>query len=71
MHINIIALLPAPNQIIIIGPSAIFGNEFSTTKYGSKTFLKKSLYHRIKATKNPIPVAIANPIKVSLRVMRE
>ena len=34
--ITIIASMPAPTQTIIIGPSAIFGNAFNTTIYGSR-----------------------------------
>lgn len=71
MHIKIIALLPAPNQIIMIGPRAIFGSEFNTTKYGSLTRRKKSQYHNINATKKPTPVAIKKPISVSLSVIDE
>ena len=33
-----IALVPTPTQMIIKGPRDIFGSEFKTTKYGSKTF---------------------------------
>ena len=69
IHIKIIAFSPAPNHTMMIGPRAIFGREFNTTKYGSKTLLRKSLYHKINATAKPINVAMLKPIRVSLSVI--
>ena len=50
MVIKIMALLPVPNQIIIKGPSAIFGRAFNTTKYGSEIRLNSSLHQSNNAT---------------------
>ena len=55
--ITTIDFVPAPNHTMIIGPSAIFGSEFSTTKYGSKILLAYSLHHNSTAIKKPIIVA--------------
>ncbi len=64
-----IALLPVPNQIMISGPSAIFGNALMTTMYGSSTFLKISLHHSASAIPTPKTTAIAKPASVSQSVV--
>ena len=57
-----IAPKPDPIQIITIGPNAILGRAFSTTKYGSATFLVVSLDHKIIAIITPSKVPIVKPI---------
>ena len=43
--------------------------DWGTSVADPKTFLRKSLYHKINATTNPIKVAIENPINVSFSVI--
>ena len=50
-HIKIIAFVPEPTQRMMIGPSAILGNEFKTTMYGSKIFRTFSFHHSSTAIK--------------------
>ncbi len=59
--ITIIELVPAPTQMIIIGPNATFGKLFNITKNGSKTFDKNLDSHKIIATKKPSRVPDKNP----------
>ncbi|OLA44778.1 MAG: hypothetical protein BHW39_05945 [Firmicutes bacterium CAG:552_39_19] len=68
--IIIIALAPAPTQIIITGPNAILGKLLSTTTYGSVTFRKKSDHHNAAAMAMPETVDTANPITHSLNVVK-
>ena len=63
--ITIIDLSPLPNQIIITGPSAIFGRLFSTTIYGSAIFLRGVHHQSSSAISVPRAVATANPVSVS------
>ena len=56
--IVMMAAFPAPTQIIIRGPRAILGREFSTTTYGSVTRLRKSFHHNATAIK--VPRAVDN-----------
>ena len=65
---NMIALLPVPNQMMMRGPSAIFGRAFSTTMYGSKTLHSVSLHQSASAMTTPKPTAIAKPTRVSAKV---
>ena len=51
--ITIIALVPAPTHIIIIGPNATLGKLFNTTKNGSETFEMKGDHHNIIAVITP------------------
>lgn len=55
--IKIIDFVFAPIQIIINGPSDIFGSEFSTVRYGSSIFEVVLLHHSILATRSPIRLA--------------
>ena len=64
------AFVPAPNQIIISGPSAILGKLLSTTIYGSKTRRKNDDHQKITAIKIPSDVAIKKPKIVSYRVVK-
>lgn len=50
---TIIAFVPDPTQIIIIGPNATFGRLFNTTKNGSNTFDKNLDNHKIIDTQIP------------------
>lgn len=60
----------APTQIMISGPSATFGNEFSTVKNGSST-LAKNLFKYIRTLiKNAIPMPIIKAISISRVVAR-
>ena len=59
--ITIIELVPAPTQIIIIGPRATFGKLFNITKNGSKTLDKNLDSHKIIAIKKPSIVPDKNP----------
>jgi len=65
-----IAFVPAPNQIMISGPSAIFGRLFKTTIYGSRTFLVLSDHHIIIAITIPKIDAMKKPSKVSYSVVK-
>ena len=56
-----IAVVPAPAQIMIIGPSAIFGKALSTTRYGSATARAVSLHHKATAMITPAAVEITKP----------
>ena len=69
IQITTILCIPAPTQIIITGPSAIFGREFSTTMYGSKIFRSVSLHHNKIAIKQPTTVEIIKPNSVSNKVI--
>ena len=69
--IVIIAKVPAPTQIIIIGPSATFGRLFNTTKNGSVTFDKNLDHHSIIEVKKPIAVPIKKPKIVSSHVVNK
>ena len=63
IHINTIPLLPAPNHIIIIGPSATLGSEFNIVKNGSITLDKNLLQYKIIPIINTlvkVPVSISN-----------
>ena len=60
--------MPAPTQIIIIGPRAILGRLFNTTKNGSNIFDKKSDHHKNMATIIPSIAPDENPIIVSKQV---
>ena len=51
--ITIIDFIPAPNQIIIIGPSATFGRLFNNVKYGSIILYIVLLNQRIVAINIP------------------
>ncbi len=66
--IKTMALLPLPNQTMIIGPSAILGKLFNTTMYGSKIFLALSDHQRASAMVYPTITAMANPKIVSYKV---
>lgn len=55
---TIIAEVPEPTQIIIIGPRATFGRLFNTTKNGSKTFDKNFDNHKI--IEKQIPRSVPN-----------
>lgn len=55
------APLPAPTQIIIIGPNATLGKLLSTTKNGSATLLKKLDHHRSIAIIVPISTPKEKP----------
>ena len=59
--ITIIELVPAPTQMIIIGPNATFGKLFNITKNGSKTFDKNLDSHKTIATKKPSRVPDKKP----------
>ena len=59
------ALVPAPIQIIISGPSAIFGKLFKITRYGSSTLRVKGNIYKSKASKAPNTVLIAKAQRVS------
>ena len=48
-----IALVPAPTQIIIIGPNATLGKLFNITKYGSATLAKNFDHQRTIAIPTP------------------
>ena len=63
-----IAPVPAPTQIIIIGPNATLGKLFNITKYGSETLLINLDHHNIIAIMHPITVPKENPIIVSYTV---
>ena len=63
--IVIIALVPAPTQIIITGPKAILGRLFNTTKNGSDTFDKNLEDHKIMAIIIPKAVPDKKPTIVS------
>ena len=56
--INIIELVLAPTQIIIKGPSATFGSEFITVKYGSIIFANilffRHIFYSVKDVQSPI-----------------
>lgn len=65
---TIIAFIPAPTQIIITGPSAIFGRLFSTTRYGSITRDKNGDHQRITASSPPNAAPSRKPISVSVTV---
>ena len=56
--ITMIACVPEPTQIIIIGPRATFGKLFNTTKNGSKTLDKNFDNHKI--IENNIPREVPN-----------
>ena len=57
--------MPAPTQTIIIGPSAIFGNAFNTTIYGSRMRERVLLHHISTAISVPTNVPTVNPAIVS------
>ena len=63
------AFVPAPNHIMMIGPSAIFGKLLSTIIYGSKISLNLSFHHNIIAIKKPKNVAITKPTNASKNVI--
>ena len=63
--ITIIADVPAPTQIIITGPNAIFGRLFKTTKNGSATSDKNLEHHKIIAIIIPSIVPDKKPTIVS------
>ncbi|MES9143967.1 hypothetical protein ABEP44_12620, partial [Cutibacterium acnes] len=65
---TIIAEGPAPTHRIIIGPRAILGKLFNTTKYGSITLDTKSESHSIIAINVPKIVPNIKPITVSRQV---
>ncbi len=54
-----------PNATINIGPSATFGMELRTTKYGSNIFETKGDHHRIAARNVPKMVPRIKPNTVS------
>ena len=62
--------VPTPTQMIIIGPSAIFGREFRTTMYGSRIRLRVSFDQSKIAINVPPSVAIKKPIMASFRVVK-
>lgn len=51
--ITIIAGIPAPTHIIMMGPKDTFGKLFNTTKNGSATFAKNGDHHKTIAIKIP------------------
>ena len=53
--ITIIALIPAPTQIIIIGPKATLGKLFNTTKKGSDTLDAKGNHHKMIEINKKVP----------------
>jgi len=53
-----IDLIPAPNQIIIIGPKATLGKLFNIVRYGSITFCTVLNHQSIVAIIVPSIVAI-------------
>ena len=63
--ITIIAGVPDPTHIIIIGPNATLGKLLSTTKNGSETFAKNFYHHNIIAITTPNIVPNPNPTIVS------
>ena len=62
--ITIIAGVPEPTHMIIIGPKATFGKLFNTTKNGSATFAKNFDHHSIIAIPTPNIVPSPNPMTV-------
>ena len=66
--IIMIDLIDAPNQIIINGPKATFGNEFKIVKYGSRTSDMNLFHHKILATETPIKEEIKKLNNVSYKV---
>ena len=66
---NTMAEDPVPNQMMMTGPSAIFGRELSTTMYGSSTRRAPSLHHRSRAMLVPRTTAMAKPASVSQSVV--
>lgn len=66
---TIIAGIPAPTQIIITGPKAIFGKLFKTTRNGSETLEMNGDHHNIIAIIEPEIVPSKNPIRVSVHVI--
>ena len=69
MVMNTMAFAPVPNHTMMTGPSAIFGREFRTTMYGSKTLRTVSLHHRSRAMIVPATTATAKPRSVSQSVV--
>ena len=62
-----IELVPAPIQTMKIGPRAVFGSAFKTTRYGSRTRESVSLHHSVIAIKTPSSVPSRNPTTVSMQ----
>lgn len=65
---NIIEFVFAPIQMIISGPSDIFGSEFRTVKYGSSIFDRVLLLQSRHAVNRPIMLAREKLIIVSCTV---
>ena len=70
MPIATIAFVPTPTQMMMRGPSAIFGKLLSTTKYGSSTRLIGVIKNKITAKQKPINVLSAKAKIVSFRVVK-
>ena len=66
--IKMIERIPAPHQMIIIGPSATFGKLFKIVKYGSATLEMNGNHHKIVAINKPRNVPNPKLIKVSYTV---
>ena len=56
---------PAPIQTMKIGPRAVFGSEFRTTRYGSRSRDRNGLRHNATAISVPETVPRINPTTVS------
>lgn len=67
---TIIDCIPAPTQIIKIGPRATLGKLFKTVRYGSITLAKNLFHHIILAINIPIIVPKMKLINVSQTVIR-
>ena len=63
--ITIMLVMPAPNHTISIGPSAILGSAFNTTRYGSSTRLIAGLHQSVIAISVPAAVPSTKPSTVS------
>ena len=66
---NTMGLLPVPHQMMIKGPSAIFGSAFKTTRYGSEILRKTSLHQSSSAIRYPATTAMKKPKSVSQSVV--
>ncbi|MNC34416.1 hypothetical protein D3C75_828490 [compost metagenome] len=64
-----IAVKPAPNSTINIGPNATFGMLLNTTIYGSRTLDKKGDHHISTASRVPTSVPSKKPTAVSPTVI--
>lgn len=66
--IKIMERIPAPHQIMIMGPSATLGKLFKIVKYGSATLEMNGNHHKIVAINKPKKVPSPKLIKVSYTV---